>query len=194
MSDPGEQVPSSSPARLPADTPVSESVLDTVLGDDTVVESISVESGSSGPPSMRPVAGGRHEARERAVHLLYEAEMKGLPIDGVLAAQVLAPDPYTTTLVRGAVEHREELDDRLRRLVRGWTLERMATLDLVVLRVACYELAHQPEVPRGVVLSEAVELAARYGTDDSPRFVNGVLGAAADQLRPAEGVEGANPD
>ena len=62
----------------------------------------------------------------------------------------------------------------------------MPELDLVVMRVACYELAHRPEVPRGVVLAEAVELAGRYGTDDSPRFVNGVLAAAADRLRPED--------
>ena len=80
--------------------------------------------------------------------------------------------------------HEAELDALIGRLVRGWTLERMATLDLVVLRVACYELAHCPDVPSGVVLAEAVDLAGRYGTDESARFVNGVLAAAAGELRP----------
>jgi N utilization substance protein B len=82
------------------------------------------------------------------------------------------------------VRHAQELDELIGRLVRGWTLERMATLDLVVLRVACFELAHCPDVPSGVVLAEAVDLAGRYGSDESARFVNGVLAAAAGELRP----------
>ena len=128
----GDGRPADGP-RVPADAPVSESVLDTVLDADTVVEAISVDA----PPVVRPVAGGRHEARERAVHLLYESRIKDLGIDEVLAAQVLAPDEYAGTLVRGVVAHEAELDALIGRLVRGWTLERMATLDLVVLRVAC---------------------------------------------------------
>ncbi|MEI2697981.1 MAG: transcription antitermination factor NusB [Microthrixaceae bacterium] len=166
--------------RVPDGAPVSESVIDTVLDSDAVVEQIDVEP----PPVVRPVAGGRHEARERAVHLLYESRIKELPIGQVLAAQVLAPDEYTDSLVRGVVENQASLDEVLSRLVRGWSLERMATLDLVVLQVACFELAHRPDVPRGVVLAEAVDLAGRYGTDDSARFVNGVLASAADELRP----------
>lgn len=165
--------------RLPSDAPVSESVLDTVLDADTVVEQIQVDP----PPVVRPVAGGRHEARERAVHLLYESRIKDLPIEAVLAGQVLAPDEYADALVRGVVAHQDELDEVIGRLVRGWTIERMATLDLVVLRVACFELAHRPDVPTGVVLAEAVDLAGRYGTDESARFVNGVLAAAASELR-----------
>lgn len=163
-------------------TPLSRSVLDTVLGEDGVVEHVDVQA----PPAVRRVAGGRHELRERAVHLLYEVEMKGISVDELLASQVLAPDEYTQRLVRGVLEHRSELDETIGDLARGWTLERMPTMDLVVLRVACYELAHEPEVPRGVVLSEAVELASSYGSsDDSATFVNGLLAAAADQLRPA---------
>lgn len=136
------------------------------------------------PDAPRRVAGGRHEARERALHLLYEAEMKQLPIAEVLDGQVLAPDDYTADLVEGVVAHREELDHVIDRLARGWTIARMPTLDVVVLRIACYELAHRPDTPRGVVLSEAVDLATTYGTDDSPGFVNGLLAAAADELRP----------
>jgi N utilization substance protein B len=163
------------------DAVVSRSVLDTVLDPETVVEHIDVEP----PPSLRPVAGGRHEARERAVHLLYEAAAKGQVGAEVLGSQVLAADEYTEALVRGVGEHLEELDEIISRLARGWTIARMPTLDVVVLRVACFELAHRPDVPRGVVLSEAVDLAGRYGTDESSRFVNGLLAAAADELRPA---------
>lgn len=136
------------------------------------------------PPELPVVAGGRHEARERAVHLLYEARIKDRAPAGTLLDQVTAPDPYTVELVRGVAAHAEEQDELIGRLARGWTLERMPTLDLVVLRVACFELAHRPDVPTGVILSEAVDLAGRYGTDDSSRFVNGVLAAAAAELRP----------
>ncbi len=159
--------------------PVSRAVLDTVLDPDTVVERIAVGS----PPVVRAVAGGRHEARERALHLLYEVHAKDRTADEVLDEQVLAPDPYTVELVRGVHGHRAELDAHIDRLARGWTVARMPTMDVIVLRLALYELAHQGDVPRGVVLSEAVDLAGQYGTDDSARFVNGLLSAAADELR-----------
>ena len=161
--------------------PVSQSVLDTVLSPDTVVEKISVGA----PPTLRAVAGGRHEARERAAHLLYEVQMKDRPVEDVLDDQVLAPDPYAADLVRGVERHRDELDEVIGRLARGWSLQRMPKMDLVVLRVGVYELAHRADVPRGVILSEAVDLAGQYGTDDSSKFVNGLLAAAANELRPS---------
>jgi transcription antitermination protein NusB len=159
--------------------PVSQSVLDTVLGRDTVVEKIALGS----PPVLRSVAGGRHEARERALHLLYEVQIKGRSADEVLSEQVLAPDEYAADLVRGVAAHREELDTIIDRLARGWTVARMPTMDVVVLRLALFELAHRPDVPRGVILAEAVDLAGQYGTDDSSKFVNGLLAAAANELR-----------
>ncbi len=145
------------------------------------------DDGPSSPqrPAMRPVAAGRREARERALHLLYEAAMKDLDADGVLGEQVLAPEPYTEQVVRGVLGHQAELDEVVGRLARGWTLDRMPVLDLAVLRLGCFELAHLDDVPTGVVLSEAADLASEYGTDDSARFVNGVLAAAAKELRPA---------
>ena len=166
------------------DTPVPEGLPDELaerLGDDAEV----VESEIVLPPSVPQVAGGRSQARERAIHLLYESRMKARPGPETVADQVAAPDDYTIDLVRGVEANRVEIDDLIGRLARGWTIERMPALDLEVLRVACYELAHRPDVPRGVILSEAVELATRYGTDDSSRFVNGLLAAAADELRPA---------
>jgi len=137
------------------------------------------------PPAVPQVAGGRREARERAVHLLYESRMKTRSGPETVADQVAAPDDYAVDLVQGVEDHRDEIDGIIGRLARGWTIERMPALDLEVLRVACYELGHRPDVPRGVVLAEAVELATRYGTDDSSRFVNGLLAAAADELRPS---------
>jgi N utilization substance protein B len=134
---------------------------------------------------LRPVEGGRHAARERALHLLYESAMKHRTPSEVLDGQVLAPDPYAETLVRGVEEHKAELDALVEDLApKGWPLSRFAVVDLDVLRLACFELGHRSDVPTGVVLAEAVGLAERYGTDDSPRFVNGLLAAAASRLRP----------
>lgn len=134
--------------------------------------------------SAKPVVGGRSESRERAVHLLYEAEMKGSDPIEVAAAQIVAPDRYTAELVTGVARERERLDGIIGDYAKGWTIARMPVMDVVVLRMAIFELTSRSDVPRGVVLSEAVDLASRYGTDDSPRFVNGVLAAIAAEVRP----------
>ncbi len=165
-------------ADTPADQP-SREVLETVLDPDTVVEEITLAD----QPRMRTVLGGRHEARERAIHLLYEASMKMLPPKDVIAAQVMEPDPYAVDLVDGVATNLAELDEIIGRLARGWTIQRMPTMDVVVLRLALFELIHRPDVPSGVILAEAVEFASDYGTDDSAKFVNGLLAAARDEIR-----------
>ena len=128
--------------------------------------------------------GGRRDARERAVHLLYEADQRSSSVADVLEGQVLPADEYTDEVIRGVEAHRHELDDVISRLAEGWTIDRMPTMDRIVLEIGVYELAHRPDVPTAVVLNEAVELANQYSTDDSGRFVNGVLAAAARELRP----------
>lgn len=126
----------------------------------------------------------RSDARERALYLLYEAHSKGIaPVDA-LALQVLEPDELTVLLTTGVGEHVAELDVAIAARAKGWTLERMPVLDLNVLRLGAFELAHRPEVPIAVVIDEAVELAKRFSTDDSGRFVNGVLSALVPDLRP----------
>ncbi|HOT80633.1 MAG TPA: transcription antitermination factor NusB [Microthrixaceae bacterium] len=126
---------------------------------------------------------GRHEARERAVQLCYEAEQRSLSHADILDEQVIDPEPYTGVLVIGVGRHQGQIDGLLSRFAKGWTIERMPALDRAILRVGMYELGHEPEVPTAVVLNEAVELANSYSTDDSGRFVNGVLAAAARELR-----------
>jgi N utilization substance protein B len=175
MGDPAEYSGGAQPA-----AEVSQSVIDSVIDADTLVEQIQVQA----QPPLRSVAGGRHEARERAFHLLYEAEIKALPAQDVLDSQVLVPDSYTEKLVLGVEQHRVELTEVIDRLARGWSVSRMPTLDLALLRLGCFELKYCPEVPRGVILSEAVGLAGHYGTEDSSKFVNGLLTAAAEELRP----------
>jgi N utilization substance protein B len=127
----------------------------------------------------------RREARERALSLCYELEVRGSEIDadGLLAGLPVAPDPYVATLVHGVAEHRDELDAILRKYSEHWALERMPLVDRAVLRIGCYELGWEPELPTGVVISEAVELAKQYSTKDSGRFVNGMLGRIAEDLR-----------
>lgn len=131
----------------------------------------------------------RSDARERALYVLYEAAQKGVEPTDILAAQVVPPDELTTLLVTGVAAKRSELDAAIADKAAkggtgGWTLARMPVLDLNVLRIAAYELAERPDVPVAVVIDEAVELAKRFSTDNSGRFVNGVLAALAPELRP----------
>ena len=142
-------------------------------------------SGDSGDDDLGPFPGSRREARERAFHLLYESEMKGEGPDAVLASLPLEPDEFAVELVHGVGETYEELDGLISAHARNWDIDRMPSLDRALLRLATFELVHRPDVPTGAVISEAVELAKRYSTDDSGRFVNGVLSAVAAEVRPA---------
>ena len=125
----------------------------------------------------------RSDARERALILLYEAESKSVAPTDVLDAQVLTPDELTTTLVAGVEGRGREIDDLIAEHAKGWTLQRMPTIDRNVLRIATFELLARPDVPVAVVIDEAVELAKRFSTDDSGKFVNGVLSAIAQKVR-----------
>jgi transcription antitermination protein NusB len=137
------------------------------------------------PPTGTDGEDRRTEARERALALLYEAESKGTTPRAVLAALPAPADELAVLLVEGVEDERAQLDALITEHARGWTLERMPVVDRNVLRVALYELLERPDVPTAVVIDEAVELAKRFSTDDSGRFVNGMLSAIAPKLRPA---------
>jgi transcription antitermination protein NusB len=126
----------------------------------------------------------RSESRERALTLLYEAEAKTQSGEATLDALPVAADDMATKLVQGVDSHRVEIDALIRKYSRTWTLERMPVIDRSVLRIAIFELLASPDVPTAVVLDEAVELAKSYGTDDSGKFVNGMLSSIAAHLRP----------
>jgi N utilization substance protein B len=147
---------------------------------------------------------GRHHARKRAVDLLFEAEARGMTAaevaDGRTALAEAKPEidalnEYTVTVARGVTEHAAHIDDLISAHLQGWTLARLPAVDRAVLRVAVWELLHADDVPEPVAVDEAVELAKELSTDDSPGFVNGVLGqvmlvtpqirAAADAVRTA---------
>jgi len=129
------------------------------------------------------VTGSRREARERALGLCYELEVRDLGVDALIEQQPAPPDEYAERLVRGVEEHSADVDELLRKFSEHWALERMPAVDRAVLRLGCFELAHEPEVPTAVVISEAVELAKQYSTENSGRFVNGLLARIAEQVR-----------
>jgi len=122
----------------------------------------------------------RSKARKRAVDLLYEADLRGADPVTTLADRVALADPpisdYTIALVEGVTEHRQAIDELLTSYAEGWALDRMPGVDRAVLRVGLYELLWSTEVPDAVAIDEAVELAKLLSTDESPRFVNGLLG------------------
>lgn len=130
--------------------------------------------------------GSRRESRERALSLLYEADAKGCqPVGGVLEDLIVPAEPFAADVVAGVSRHQDEIDSLITRFARDWALDRMPVIDRTLLRMAVYELGHRLDVPTGAVISEAVELAKRFSTDDSGRFVNGVLGQIAAAIRPA---------
>ena len=127
----------------------------------------------------------RHQSRERALSLLYEAEIKGESPASVMDALPVAPDPFARELVEAVEDHEAECDALLEGASVGWPLERMAVVDRLVLRLAVAELLDPEGPPVAVVIDEAVDLAKAYSTEESGRFVNGVLSAVAAQVRPA---------
>lgn len=130
--------------------------------------------------------GTRREARERALALLYEMDVRDERLEDALAALPTALDAYVIGLLEGIESCRDDLDELIQRHAEHWSLSRMAVIDRNVLRLAAYELGYRPEVSAATVITEAVELAKQYSTDESGRFVNGVLGALAAELRGAD--------
>lgn len=128
----------------------------------------------------------RSNARERALHLLYEAEVKEVNTAEILAAQVLEVDEVTAFIIDGIFERALAIDELISEHANGWTLARMASIDRNVLRIGVFELLGRPDVPTAVVINEAVNMAKTFSTDESGRFVNGVLAAIATVVRPDE--------
>jgi N utilization substance protein B len=129
--------------------------------------------------------GNRRQARERALSLLYEADAKGAKPSEVLADLPVEADPFVVDMVTGVEDHLARVDTLIGAHSIGWTLDRMAVIDRTLLRMAAYELLESPDIPVGAIVSEAVELAKRFSTEDSGRFVNGVLSAIAGEVRPS---------
>ncbi|MGX7679554.1 transcription antitermination factor NusB [Jatrophihabitans sp. DSM 45814] len=136
----------------------------------------------------------RSKARKRAVDLIYEADLRGDDPLATLAERVALGDPpineYTVELVSGVSARQPEIDQMLSDYSEGWTLERMPGVDRAILRVGLYELLWADDIPDAVAIDEAVELAKNLSTDDSPKFVNGILGRVLRDQIPAGGSAG----
>lgn len=135
------------------------------------------------PESFR-ASDERTDAREQAIILLYESEQRSISPLELLADREIASADLTSELLTGIEASRASIDSEIVTYAKGWALDRMPALDRAILRLAIYELTSRPDVPVAVVIDEAVELAKRFSTDDSGRFVNGVLAAVAKVARP----------
>jgi N utilization substance protein B len=120
----------------------------------------------------------RSKARKRALDVLFASEMRNRSTADALADQAEAGpvNEYTVTLVEGVTEHRARLDEVISGYAQGWTLKRMPAVDRNVLRIATFEILYVEDVPDAVAVSEALNLVRDLSTDESPAFVNGVLG------------------
>ena len=123
----------------------------------------------------------RSKARKRAVDVLYEADLRGGDRLAVLRERIADAQPpvpdHAVRLVEGVVEQQARIDELIEEHASGWSLDRLPDVDRAILRMAVYELLWVDDVPDAVVIDEAVELAKALSTDDSPGYVNGVLGA-----------------
>jgi len=145
--------------------------------------------GGSEPEVARPVpvhpasTANRREARERAIELAYEAHQRTATVDTLLAGLPIPPQPFALELLRAAERCEAEAESLISDRATGWSIERMPAIDRLVMRLAVAEMLTM-DTPTGVVLSEAVDLVSRYSTEESGRFVNGVLAAIAREIRP----------
>jgi len=133
--------------------------------------------------SRTPNIDPRSQSRERALTLLYEADTKNVSGHIVIAGLVEPPDTVSLLIVRGVADNQEVIDGLISEHADGWTMSRMPCLDRNILRMATFELLHRLDIPQAVILDEAVQLAKMFSTDDSGRYVNGVLSAIAKSSR-----------
>lgn len=130
----------------------------------------------------------RSKARKRALDVLFEADQRERPVLEVLADRLAQPGTqaslpqYTVELVEGVVARQDRIDELISTYAHGWTLRRMPAVDRAVLRIGTWEVLYG-EVPDAVAVDEAVELARALSTDESPAFVNGLLGRLV-ELKP----------
>ena len=139
---------------------------------------------AEGPKTQMPA---RRKARKRALDVLYEADLRDLPPSQVMESyleRIEKPHPdhlgYTISLVDGVAKNLDRIDELIASYAEGWTLERMPVVDRNLARIAVFELLYVPEIDDPVAITEAVELAKQMSTDDSPRFLNGLLGRIAE--------------
>ena len=125
--------------------------------------------------------GRRRQSREAALKLLYALDITRAEVQEVLRtpwAEAMLPDEirnFTTTLVTGVIQHRNDIDAFIQECSTNWSLERIGLVERNILRFAIYELCFLPDIPPNVTINEAVEVAKKYGTEEAPAFINGIL-------------------
>ena len=124
--------------------------------------------------------GARTKARKRALDVLFEAEQRAVEPRSVylrVANEASSPlNPYAEEIVDGVMEHRDRIDELIATYAEGWTLDRMPAVDRNLLRIGIFEILYSDDVPERVAIDEIVGLASELSTDESPSFINGVLG------------------
>ncbi len=130
----------------------------------------------------------RRKARIIALEIIYQREITNHPLDEIIKnrrrmEEYEAPSEFSMSLVRGVIDHQEELDDLISNYANNWALDRMPLLDRNIIKISLYEMLYEQDIPFSVSINEAVELAKIFGTEDSRRFVNGVLGKIASELQ-----------
>uniref|UniRef100_A0A7V4DGA1 Transcription antitermination protein NusB n=1 Tax=Candidatus Caldatribacterium californiense TaxID=1454726 RepID=A0A7V4DGA1_9BACT len=137
----------------------------------------------------------RRKARELALQVLFQKDLRRKGVDDILPYTPLPASwdedtrGFFLTLVRGVEEKEKEIDRLITEIAEGWPLHRMATIDRNILRLATYEIVFLPEIPASVSINEAVELGKKYGTEESGRFINGVLGRLVRHLGKSKELE-----
>jgi N utilization substance protein B len=125
--------------------------------------------------------GKRRQSREATMKLLYGLDITRVKAEEVLRApwaETLIPEAtrdFTTTLVTGVIQHRDEIDALIQECSTNWSLERIGLVERNILRLAIYELCFLPDIPPNVTINEAIEVAKKYGTEEAPAFINGIL-------------------
>lgn len=131
----------------------------------------------------------RTKARKRALDMLFQADVREVPVTQILESEALraAGEPdrmaswlYAREIIDGVVDHHAHIDELIERAAEGWSLKRMPNVDRALLRIAVWEMIYNEEVPVPVAITEAITLAQEYSTEDSSRFINGVLGSIAE--------------
>ena len=133
------------------------------------------------------IAGSRREGRERAIAILYEAELKNSNPNLIMKETMVSRNGFVSTIIGGISGNSSRIDQLIEGNSVGWALDRMPLIDLIICRVAAFELLESADIPIAVILDEAIELARKYSTEGSGRFVNGILAAIAEQVRQPQG-------
>lgn len=142
----------------------------------------------------------RRRGREAALQLLYAVEITHADVEEVLtsswahALTAARTREFTGALLRGVIASRDEIDTLIREWSANWSLERIGLVERNILRFAIYELLFMPEIPPNVTINEAIEVAKRYGAEDAPSFINGILDRIKNQAAPPEDTPAAVPD